>query len=80
MYNWIPLADKPDPANPVAIAEGPVNDPLMTLPRFWDTDPRSHIDQVRQIGNEAAAYAATQKATEMDYYNIICAPNYGALP
>jgi hypothetical protein len=80
MYNWIPLADKPDPSNPVAIAEGPVNDPLMTLPRFWDTDARSHIDQVRQIGNEAAAYAATQKATEMDYYNIICAPNYGALP
>jgi hypothetical protein len=80
MYNWIPLADQQDPAHPVAIAEGPVNDPLMVLPRFWDTDARAHIDQVRQIGNEAAAYAAQQKATELEYYDIICAPNYGAMP
>jgi polysaccharide deacetylase len=80
MYNWIPLADKQDPGHPLAIAEGPVNDPLMVLPRFWDTDARSHIDEVRQISNEAAAYAQGHKAAELEYYDIICAPNYGAMP
>jgi peptidoglycan/xylan/chitin deacetylase (PgdA/CDA1 family) len=80
MYNWIPLADQQDPGHPLAIAEGPVNDPLMVLPRFWDTDARAHLDQVRQIGNAAAAYAQEQKATELAYYDIVCAPNYGPMP
>jgi peptidoglycan/xylan/chitin deacetylase (PgdA/CDA1 family) len=80
MYNWIPLADQQNPAQPLAIAEGPVNDPLMVLPRYWDTDARAHIDEVRQIGNAAAAYAESQKANELEYYDIICAPNYGPMP
>jgi hypothetical protein len=80
MYDWIPLADQPDPARPLYIAEGPVNDPLMVLPRFWDTDARAHLDQVRQIGNAAAAYAGQQKPSEIAYYNAVCAPNYGAMP
>ena len=80
MYNWVPLADQPDAQHPLAIAEGPVNDPLMVLPRFWDTDARSHLDEVRQIGNEAAAYAEQNKATELDYYNIVCAPTLGPIP
>ena len=80
MYNWIPLADQADPRSPSWLPEGPVNDPLMLLPRYWDTDARSHIDQVRQIGNDAAAYAESHKATELDYYNIVCAPTYGPMP
>ena len=80
MYNWIPLADQQDPAHPLAIAEGPVNDPLMVLPRYWDTDARAHIDTVRQIGNAAAEYAQGQKTAELEYYDIVCAPNYGAMP
>lgn len=80
MYNWIPLADQQNPAQPLAIPEGPVNDPLMVLPRYWDTDARAHIDEVRQIGNDAAAYAASQKVNELEYYDILCAPNYGPMP
>jgi peptidoglycan/xylan/chitin deacetylase (PgdA/CDA1 family) len=80
MYNWTPLADQQNPAQPLAIAEGPVNDPLMVLPRYWDTDARAHIDEVRQIGNAAAAYAESQKANELEYYDILCAPNYGPMP
>ena len=80
MYDWIPLADQQDPTQPLAIAEGPVNDPLMVLPRFWDTDARAHIDDVRRIGEEAAAYAQSHKAAELEYYDIICAPNYGPMP
>jgi hypothetical protein len=80
MFNWVPLADAQDPGKPVAIPEGPVNDPLMTLPRYWDTDARAHIDTVRQIGNQAADYAAQQKPTELAYYDSVCAPNYGPMP
>ncbi len=80
MYDWIPLADQLDPTHPLAIPEGPVNDPLMVLPRYWDTDARAHIDTVRQIGEAAAAYAQQNKPNEIAYYNIVCAPNYGPMP
>ncbi len=80
MYDWIPLADQADPSRPLYIAEGPVNDPPMVLPRFWDTDARAHLDAVRQIGTAAAAYAEQQKPNEIAYYNAICAPNYGPIP
>jgi hypothetical protein len=78
MYNWVPLADS-DP-NPYAIADGPVNDPLMVLPRYWDTDARAHLDTVTQIGDAATAYAQQNKATELEYYDIVCAPKLGPMP
>jgi hypothetical protein len=80
MYNWIPQADQQDPARPVYIPEGPAGDPLMTLPRYWDTDVRAHLDEVRTISQDAAAYAQQNKATELDYYNILCAPTLGPIP
>lgn len=80
LFNWVPLTDQTDPQRPSYIAEGPVNDPLLTLPRYWDTDARDHLDAVRQIGNAAAAYAEQNKATELEYYDIVCAPTYGAIP
>jgi hypothetical protein len=52
----------------------------MTLPRYWDKDARAHLDTVRRIGNEAAAYAEQHRAAEIEYYNIVCAPTYGPLP
>jgi len=80
MFNWVPLADQTDPGRPYALADGPVNDPLMVIPRFWDVDARAHLDEVRQIGNDAAAYAQQNKATELEYYDIMCAPTYGPIP
>jgi hypothetical protein len=80
MFNWVPLADAPDPNRPAYLAEGPAADPLMTLPRYWDKDARAHLDTVRRIGNEAAAYAEQHRAAEIEYYNIVCAPTYGPLP
>lgn len=79
MFNWVPLTDQADPMRPSFIAEGPANDPLMTLPRYWDTDARTHIDSVRKIGSDAAAYAAQNKTTELEYYDIVCAPTYGPI-
>ena len=80
MYNWIPQADQKDPARPVYIPEGPADDPLMTLPRYWDTDVRAYLDEVRNIGQDATAYAEQNKATELEYYDIMCAPTLGTIP
>lgn len=78
MFNWVPLADQPHTG--YDIAEGPVNDPLMVLPRYWDTDARAHLDTVANIGEQAAAFAQQNQAVEMEYYDIVCAPQYGAIP
>jgi hypothetical protein len=51
----------------------------MVLPRYWDTDAVIHLDEVIQIGQEAAAYAESNKATELEYYDIVCAPGYGPI-
>ncbi len=79
MFNWIPQADTVDPARPVYLPEGPAGDPLMTLPRYWDTDIRAHLDDIRNISKQAAAYADQNKATELEYYDIMCAPTLGPL-
>lgn len=77
MFNWVPLSDSADPARPSYLPEGGINDPLMVLPRYWDTDALYHIDTVRLIGKEYAAIAQQQRDVEMSYYNIMCAPQYG---
>ncbi len=78
MFDWVPLADQAHTG--YDLAEGPVNDPLMVLPRYWDTDARAHLDTVANIGEQAAAYAQQNRAVELEYYDIVCAPQYGAIP
>ena len=51
----------------------------MVLPRYWPYQVQASLDTVRTIGNEAAAYAEQNKATELEYYDIMCAPTYGAI-
>lgn len=80
MYNWVPLADQQDPARPVYLPEGYVNDPRMVLPRYWPSQVQANLDAVRTIGNDAAAYAEQNRATELEYYDIMCAPTLGAIP
>lgn len=80
MFNWIPQRDQTDPQTPWYIAEASAADPLMTLPRYLDNSTGSYIDVVRQIGNAAAAYAQQDKATEMEYYNIVCSAQDGPIP
>jgi hypothetical protein len=79
MYNWIPLAEQQDPARPIFLPEGYVNDPRMVLPRYWPYQVQASLDAVRTLGNQAAAYAEQNKAIELEYYDILCAPTYGAL-
>jgi len=80
MFNWVPLADASDPMRPSYLPDGPVGDPLMVLPRYWSPDARQHIDTVRVIGNDAAAYAQANRAVELEYYDIVCTPSYGPIP
>lgn len=80
MYNWVPQADTYNDSNPFAIPETPAGNPLMTLPRYIDIDAGNHIDEVRVIGRDAAQYAEQNKAVELEYYDIVCAPTYGPIP
>jgi hypothetical protein len=57
-----------------------MNDPLMVLPRYWDTDALKHLDDIVKISQDAAAYAQQNKATEQEYYDIVCAPTLGPIP
>jgi hypothetical protein len=80
MFNWIPLADQDDPMRPSYLSEGSMNDPLMVLPRYWPSQILTEVDSVRVMGKEAAAYAETNKATELEFYDIVCAPQLGPIP
>jgi hypothetical protein len=80
MYDWVPLADQPDPGRPLLVEEGRINDPRMVLPRYWPEQVLPNLDTVRLLGEEAAAYAEQHKAVELDYYEIVCAPALGPIP
>ena len=80
MYNWVPLADEKDPGRPAFLPEGYVHDPRMVLPRYWPYQVQANLDVVRNIGQDAAAYAEQNKAAELEYYDIMCAPTLGSLP
>jgi len=80
MFNWIPLSDASDPGRPFFIPEGPVNDPRLTLPRYWPSQVLAQLDTIRVMGKDAAAYAEQNKATELEYYDIVCSPTLGAIP
>lgn len=80
MYNWIPLADQADPARPAYLPEGYVGDPRLVIPRYWPYQVQANLDNVRNIGKEAAAYAEQNKAVELEYYDIVCAPTMGVIP
>jgi hypothetical protein len=79
MFNWVPLADYGDPKRDTWIPEGSVHDPLMVLPRYWDTDAISHLDEVIQIGQAAAGHANGIKSMEMEYYKLECSSLVGPI-
>jgi hypothetical protein len=81
MFDWVPLGDKISTVHgPTWQPEGPINDPLMLLPRYWDTDALKHLDDIVKISQDATAYAQQNQATELEYYDILCAPTLGPLP
>ena len=79
MFDWIPLANQADPNRPYYMPEGDVNNPLMVVPRYWDTDADLHIDAVRRVGQQANQFADASKATELEYYDIVCSGKFGPI-
>lgn len=80
MYNWVPLADNPDPARPGLIPEGRIDDPLMTLPVYSPNEALQVLDAVRAIGRSASEYAQAGKDAEYKYYETVCEEEYGPMP
>ncbi len=81
MFDWVPLGDKITPVHGSTWQpEGPLNDPLMVLPRYWDTDAFKHLDDIVKISQDATAYAQQNQATEREYYDSVCAPTLGPIP
>ena len=81
MFNWVPLGDKITPVHgDTWQPEGTINDPLMVLPRYWDTDALKHLDDILKVSQDAATYAEQNKATEQEYYDIVCGPSLGPIP
>ena len=78
MYNWVPLCDVSDATRPYYMVDGN-QDPLFVIPRYWDTDASEHVDTVRQIGKAAKEYYESNRAVELEYYDIVCKPIMGDL-
>jgi peptidoglycan/xylan/chitin deacetylase (PgdA/CDA1 family) len=65
LYNWVPLGAE----------EQAVNDPLMVLPRYWDTAGWINLDDGVQAAAQAQDFAQKNKASEMDWMKTNCAKN-----
>jgi hypothetical protein len=55
--------------------EQAVNDPLMVLPRYWDTAGWINLDDGVQAATQAQDFAQKNKASEMDWMKTNCAKN-----
>jgi peptidoglycan/xylan/chitin deacetylase (PgdA/CDA1 family) len=67
MFNWVPQGEE----------ERSYSDPLMTLPRFWDTAAILNLEQTDQIGNAAREYALANYDEEAAWFAANCG---GQLP
>lgn len=67
LFNWIPQGEK----------ELAYNDPLMLLPRFWDTAALLNLEQTAQLGDAAQAFARENYAVEATWFSQNCG---GELP
>jgi len=67
LFNWIPQGEQ----------ERAYNDPLMLLPRYWDTAALLNLEQAAQIGDAAQAFAKDNYAAEAAWYRQNCG---GELP
>ncbi len=72
MFNWVPLSGETDPNRPSYMPEGGMGDPLMTLPRYWDTDAVQYIDDVIAISQQAAVQAEQNRINEIGWMNFYC--------
>ncbi len=69
MFNWIPQGEK----------ERAIGEPLLTLPRYWSTTAFKNLEDALLYAEEAAAFARTQRSSELDWYSRYCS-SYPPIP
>ena len=62
LFNWIPLGDD----------ERSARDPLLVLPRYWDTTAIAAIDEALKVSQAAQAFYNQQRPLELAYYRQYC--------
>ncbi|MEX2160348.1 MAG: polysaccharide deacetylase family protein [Anaerolineales bacterium] len=67
LFNWVPLSER----------ERAFGDPLLLLPRFWDTAALLNLEQTAQIGDAAQEFAKENYAAEAAWFSQNCG---GKLP
>ncbi len=67
LFNWVPLSER----------ERAYNEPLMLLPRFWDTAALLNLEQTAEIGDAAREFARENYAAEAAWFSQNCG---GQLP
>ncbi|MEX1071996.1 MAG: polysaccharide deacetylase family protein, partial [Anaerolineales bacterium] len=69
MFNWIPQGEQ----------ERGIGDPLMTLPRFWDSAALLNLEQTVEIGDAAREFARENYEAEAAWYSASCGGELPAL-
>jgi peptidoglycan/xylan/chitin deacetylase (PgdA/CDA1 family) len=62
MFNWIPQGEQ----------EMAIGDPLMTLPRFWDSAALLNLEQTAEIGDAAREFAMQNYEAEAEWFAANC--------
>jgi hypothetical protein len=62
LFNWIPLGQD----------EQKAGNPLMVLPRYWDTTAIAALNEAAQISQSAQAFYQDHKAEDLAYYSHYC--------
>ncbi len=62
LFDWIPLGE----------VERLAADPLMVLPRYWDTTAIAALEEGLQVSQAAQAFYAGQKSTDLAYLSQYC--------
>lgn len=71
LFNWIPQGPE----------EQKAKDPVMVLPRYWDTTAITALDEAVQISQAAKTFYAQQRPVEMNYLQQYCSnASKSALP
>jgi len=62
LFDWIPQGPE----------ERAASDPLMVLPRYWDTTAIAALTEAMQVSQAAQAFYADQRPTDLAYYAQYC--------
>ena len=81
MYDWVPLGRPVRPWQSLCQSRRiPSTIRVWSCPVTGRARSCKNLDGIRLTGEQAAAYAVQNKAVELEYYDIVCAPTLGPMP